>query len=241
MTQQLYVWDFPTRLFHWLLVAAICAQYLTAEILDDAVQWHFYGGYFILGLVIFRVLWGIWGAYYARFNQFVHTPQATWHYAKSLSGMKSLSGTRPSEHIYVPSIGHNPLGAYSIIFILSILLTQSISGLFITDEIFHDGPYYSAVSESTRDVMNWLHHQGFNAILLFLALHLSAILIYKIFKKQNLVASMLHGKKQQDDTASWPPTKNHWLRFTLLASISAVAVYLIVVVFAPELADDFDY
>jgi cytochrome b len=228
--QRLYVWDFPTRLFHWLLVTAVCAQYLTAEILDNAIQWHFYGGYFILGLVIFRVLWGIWGAYYARFNQFVCSPRGTWQYVKNFK-----------ETTYTTTTGHNPMGAYSIIFILSILLTQSLSGLFITDDIFHSGPYYSAVGESTRDLMNWIHHQGFNAIALFLVLHLSAILVYKIFKKQNLLASMLHGHKTLNKSDSSPSAKDHYLRFVAFAAISAAAVYLIVAVLSPEIVDDFYY
>lgn len=228
--QQLYIWDFPTRLFHWLLVAAISAQYVTAELVDDAMQWHFYGGYFILGLLIFRLLWGIWGAYYARFSQFIVSPRATWQYAKNFN-----------TDDYKPVIGHNPLGAYSILFILTVLFTQAISGLFITDDIFHEGPYYTVVSEQTRDIMNWLHHQGFNAIWLFLVLHITAMVAYKLVKKQNLIRSMLTGYKGQSSKLETVSAQNHWLKFIIFSILAAMSVYLIVVTFAPDVVDDFFY
>jgi cytochrome b len=226
--QKLYIWDFPTRLFHWLLVIAVSSQYVTAELLDDAMQWHFYGGYFILGLLIFRILWGFWGSYYAKFSQFVVSPQRTWLYSTTFTKSN-----------YKPSLGHNPLGAYSIIFILTVLLTQATSGLFITDDIFHSGPYYDAVAKDTQNVMNWLHHQGFNAIWFFLALHVGAMLVYKFAKKQNLVVSMMTGYKQHKNQKNVPEAQNNWLKFMVFAGLSAIIVYLIVVTFAPEIIDDF--
>jgi cytochrome b len=229
-----YVWDFPTRAFHWLLVLTFAAQYISGEILDDAMQWHFYGGYMMLGLIMFRVLWGIFGAYYARFSQFIHGPAYTLSYAKQF---KSDS--------YRPSIGHNPMGAYSIIFVLSVLLTQAISGLFITDDIFHSGPYHPIVSEPVEDIMNWLHSNMVNAVFAFLFVHLGAMLVYKLMKKQNLVKAMITGTKDIElkNKLETPPinTKNHWLRFITIAALCALCVYLIVVTFAPEAVDDFYY
>jgi cytochrome b len=228
--QKIYIWDFPTRLFHWLLVGAIASQYITAELVEDAMQWHFYGGYFILGLLIFRLLWGFFGAYYARFSEFIVSPKQAWNYAASFNQTN-----------YKPSIGHNPLGAYSVLFILTVLLTQAISGLFITDDIFFEGPYYNTVSEETRGTMNWLHHNMFNAVWFFLILHLGAMLLYKFAKKQNLVASMITGYKKQKVEPDTQVSKNHWIKFLVFASLAAISVYLIVVTFAPEVVDDFYY
>jgi cytochrome b len=228
--QKLYIWDFPTRLFHWLLVIAIASQYITAELIDDAIQWHFYGGYFILGLLIFRLLWGIWGAYYAKFSQFIVSPQRAIQYSTTFTKSN-----------YKSNLGHNPLGAYSLIFILTILLTQAISGLFITDDIFHSGPYYKAIGDDTRDIMNWLHNQGFKAVWLFLALHICAMLVYQFAKKQNLVLSMITGYKSHKGKTRAIQAQNHWLKFSVFACLSAIIVYLIVVTFAPEIVDDFYY
>nr|WP_297347691.1 cytochrome b/b6 domain-containing protein [uncultured Glaciecola sp.] len=228
--QKLYIWDFPTRLFHWLLVIAIASQYVTAELIDDAIQWHFYGGYFILGLLIFRLIWGIWGAYYAKFSQFIVSPQRAIQYSTTFTKSN-----------YKPILGHNPLGAYSIIFILTVLLTQAISGLFITDDIFHSGPYYNAIGDDTRDIMNWLHNQGFKAVWLFLSLHIGAMIVYKFAKKQNLVVSMITGYKSHKNQIRAIQAQNHWLKFAVFACLSAIIVYLIVVTFAPEVVDDFYY
>lgn len=229
-----YVWDFPTRAFHWLLVLTFAAQYISGEILDDAMQWHFYGGYFMLGLIIFRILWGLVGAHYARFSQFVHGPGYALRYIKSFG--------KPN---YEASIGHNPLGAYSVLFVLAVLLTQAVSGLFITDDIFHSGPYHPIVSEDVESVMNWLHGNMVNAVFAFLILHITAMLVYKRLKKQNLVKAMLNGRKdlnnQDQAQTDHIEAKNHWARFTLVIALSIAAVYLVVVVFAPEVADDFFY
>lgn len=226
--QRIYIWDFPTRLFHWLLVLAIASQYITAKFLDDAMHWHSYGGYFILGLVIFRVLWGIWGAYYAKFSQFITSPMSVWRYAKNINKGAGQA-----------NLGHNPLGAYAILFILLVLAVQAISGLFITDDIFFNGPYYPVASDLTRDVMNWLHNRGFYVIWLFLAAHLIAMLVYKLWLKQNLVKSMLTGYKQQQHNGTPIAAKNHWLKFGLIDIVSIIAVYLIVVTFAPDVVDEF--
>ncbi|MBF7072536.1 cytochrome b/b6 domain-containing protein [Glaciecola sp. MH2013] len=232
---KIYVWDFPTRIFHWLLVVTFAAQYLTGELLDDAMQWHFYGGYVMLGLIIFRLLWGIVGAYYARFSQFIHGPTTTIAYAKSLN-----------KSSYTTYLGHNPLGAYSIIFVMSMLLTQTVSGLFITDDIFYSGPYHSVVSDAVEDIMNMLHSNAVNAVLFFLVLHITAMILYKRLKGQALLKAMVTGRKELSESQvskleNIVASKNHWLRFVFVASLSAGAVYLIVVSFAPELADDFYY
>ena len=117
------VWDLPVRICHWLLVIIIAFQFISVKVLDEsmlsnATQWHFYGGYTCLALVVFRVLWGILGTYYAKFSQFVKSPIKTFHY---------LRGRGVQNHI-----GHNPAGAYSVIALLLLILAQAVSGLFTT-------------------------------------------------------------------------------------------------------------
>ena len=55
--QTVVVWDLPTRLFHWTLVVLVIAQWLTAEE-SGTMDWHVWGGYAVLTLVLFRLLWG---------------------------------------------------------------------------------------------------------------------------------------------------------------------------------------
>jgi cytochrome b len=234
MKQKIHVWDFPTRAFHWLLVIAIAFQYITVEILDNAIQLHFYGGYVTLGLIIFRLFWGIWGGFHARFVNFLTSPATTYQYAKSLGSQQNSS-----------HLGHNPMGAYSAIAILSIIATQAVSGLFTTDDIFSEGPYYSAVSPFYQDIASWLHHNLFTAIWVFLAFHLGAMLFYKLVKKQVLVKAMITGHKELSESESHveQPLKTHVspLWFLITVALTVVLVYCIVEVWAPEVVDDFYY
>lgn len=179
------IWDIPTRLFHWLLVASIFGLYATAEWMDDAVQWHFYLGYFTLGLIIFRVIWGFVGPTYARFSHFVKGPGAVFSYMKTLGRKDSA-----------PATGHNALGGYAVIIMLIMIGLQAVSGLFMTDDIYLDGPYRHLVDESVLDVMNTLHHRVFDVLLWVIGFHIAAIVFYAVFKKQKLVPPMIHGKKQ---------------------------------------------
>jgi len=217
--QNKLIWDIPTRLFHWLLVASVVAQYVTAEWLDNAVQWHFYIGYFTLGLLIFRLIWGFVGPTYAQFSQFVKGPKAVIGYISNLFNKNS------------PAVaGHNPLGGWFVIIMLVLLSIQAVSGLFMTDDIFLDGPYRSAVSEDTLDLMNTLHHLAFDILIWVIALHISAILFYAVYKKQKLVPPMVHGKKATNDKAI--TSSRLWLAL-VVALISAAAVYYIVEIAPP--------
>ena len=178
------VWDLPVRLFHWLLVLSMVASYVTAEIGFDTMQIHMYLGYWTIGLVIFRVLWGFVGPKHARFSSFLRGPAGIWRYAKALG-----AGTM------IESAGHNPLGGLSVILLLALVAFQAFTGLFTTDDIVWTGPYNGAVSSEWATRLTHWHHMNFNFILAAVALHLLAIAFYFLVKKQNLIGAMVHGKK----------------------------------------------
>lgn len=118
--QKTLIWDIPTRLFHWLIVASLLAQYATVEWLENKVQWHFYIGYFTLFLIVFRIIWGFVGTQHAKFSSFITGPRKVFNYIKTLFN-------RQSE----PAIGHNPLGVR----IRHFPITNS--GLSITPILIH--------------------------------------------------------------------------------------------------------
>ena len=214
------IWDLPTRLFHWLLVASIFAQYATAEWLDDAVQWHFYIGYFTIFLIVFRVLWGFVGTEHAKFSNFVKGPKAVVTYISTLFDKHSTS-----------SVGHNPLGGWFVVVMRILVGVQGISGLFMTDDIFLDGPYRSMADESTIELMSSLHHLAFDALLYVIGLHILAIVFYAIYKKQKLVPAMVHGKKE----TSSPSIGHSRIRLAILVAIVAAAlVYVAIEVYPPS-------
>ncbi|WP_179985169.1 cytochrome b/b6 domain-containing protein [Alteromonas macleodii] len=222
--QKTLVWDLPTRLFHWLIVASLLAQYATVEWLENKVQWHFYIGYFTLFLIVFRLIWGVVGTRHARFSNFVTGPKKVFSYVKTLFN-------RQSE----PAIGHNPLGGWFVIVMLALLAIQAISGLFMTDDIFLDGPYRQLASEETLDLMNTLHHLAFDALLYVIALHIGAVIFYSVYKKQKLVPAMVHGSK---DSLKEPKTAgiadSRLLRALIVALIAAAFVYVAIEVYPPE-------
>jgi cytochrome b len=221
------VWDLPTRLFHWSLVAVFAFQYITVELLDDAMQLHFYGGYVALGIILFRIIWGFVCTYHARFSNFVYSPNTAFSYAKD-----SAKGNAQTY------LGHNPLGGYSVLVILAVMLTQASSGLFMTDDIFLDGPYYGVMGDSIDDIMNFLHHNAITVMYGLIALHLVAIIWYSVKKKQKLVPAMIHGNKPSDSAAITTNTQSNaaapWLRFIIVVLLVAVAVYLLVEVLPPQ-------
>jgi cytochrome b len=216
------VWDVPTRLFHWALVGVFVFQYVTVELLDDAMQLHFYGGYVALGIILFRIIWGFVGTYHARFSNFVYSPSAAFTYAK-----ESAQGRAQTY------LGHNPLGAYSVLAILALMLTQAVSGLFMTDDIFLDGPYYNVFSDSVDDAMNFLHHNAITLMYGLLVLHLLAIGWYRVKKKQKLIPAMLHGNKISATNKN-QQVLTPWLRFLVVIVFVAAAVYLIVEILPPQ-------
>jgi cytochrome b len=195
MAEKRLVWDLPLRLFHWLLVVSIACSWYTAEWSEEYLQLgsriisytqiHFYLGYWTLGLVSFRIIWGFVGPRYARFTSFVAGPSRLMKYARTLWHRDSP-----------PATGHNPLGGLGVMLMLLMLLAQATAGLFLIDntEIW-TAPYHSSVSAETANKLGKFHHINFNVLLWVIGLHVVAILFYRVYKGQNLVSAMITGRK----------------------------------------------
>jgi len=206
------VWDLPTRLFHWLLVVLIALLYATGEFGMLDMRWHFWLGYATLALVVFRVSWGLFGSQTSRFADFVRGPAAVGRYVKAQIST--------SAHF---SVGHNPLGGWSVLALLLSVLLQSVTGLFASDEIDADGPFSGSVSGYTVKLMTRLHNWNENVLLLLIALHVAAALFYLLVKHDNLIIPMFTGSKHgvASDT---PRFASAWLALLLLLlSLAAVA------------------
>lgn len=211
------VWDLPTRLFHWLLVALLIAQWWTADSFDT-MNYHLWGGYAVLVLVLFRLIWGFVGSDTARFRDFVRGPGAALAYVKGL-----LRGETPQY------LGHNPLGGWSIIAMLILLLAQAVTGLFANDDIFIEGPLYSWVSKGTSDWLTTIHKLNFDLLLILIAVHLGAVLFYLVVKRENLVYPMLSGRKHPplELAVSAPRMVSPWRGLIVLAGAGAGVWWLV--------------
>jgi cytochrome b len=190
------VWDLPTRLFHWTLAACVIGSVVSAKVGGNAMVWHFRLGYVVLSLLAFRLVWGLIGGRWSRFASFVHAPSTLKRY---LAGRHTAD-----EHL---DVGHNPLGALSVLAMLGLLAAQVSSGLFADDDISNTGPLVKFVSGSTSSLLTSWHKQfGQWLILALVALHVAAIAVYFWRKQQNLVAPMLSGDKTLP--ASVPPARD---------------------------------
>jgi cytochrome b len=199
------VWDLPTRLFHWTLVALIAFSWWSAE--NHQLTFHLWAGIAVLTLIVFRFLWGLFGSSTARFANFVRGPAAIGDYLRG-----SWRG-----------IGHNPLGALSVIALLGMVGVEAVMGLFASDEDgLLLGPLSGFVSDHTSRDIAELHEDFFNIMLVVIGLHVAAILFYWIAKKQNLLGPMLTGKARLDP-GTQPMRPGKWW-VALLCLIAAIAV-----------------
>jgi cytochrome b len=215
LMRRVLVWDLPTRVFHWLLVALVVMAFVTAEMGGTAMQYHMWNGAAILGLVLFRVLWGFWGGTQSRFSAFLKGPGKTVEYARTLLGGKSKK-----------YLGHNPLGAWSIIAMLAALAIQAGTGLFANDDILTEGPLFHLVSKATSDWLTRIHLINQNILIGLVALHIGAIAFYLVVKRENLILPMITGYKKWHEAVDSVPG-NPAKAFVLVA-ILAIAVYFVI-------------
>ncbi len=179
------VWDLPLRLWHWLFACVTTAAWLSGQFGGfDLRQFHFLAGYWVLGLVIFRCLWGVYGTRHSRFVNFVRGPGATLKHLASLSNRMSQ-----------PNVGHSPLAALAALMMLTVVAAQAFSGLFISDDIFYEGPWHLVAPEYLTQQMNTLHHWAPTVLLILVGLHLTAMLFYTAWKRHTLIMPMIHGRK----------------------------------------------
>ncbi|MFC5429699.1 cytochrome b/b6 domain-containing protein [Paraburkholderia denitrificans] len=169
-TARILVWDAPVRVFHWLMVASFAGAWLTAE----SERWrllHATLGYTMVGLVAFRIAWGLMGTRYARFSAFVRSPAAVIRY------MASLVKGRPERHV-----GHNPAGAIAIIAMLLMTLAVGVTG-------------WAVYNSTGGEWLGELHEGVANAMLALIAIHVIAVLASSLLHRENLIGAMVTGYK----------------------------------------------
>ncbi len=211
------IWDLPVRLFHWILVILVGVSWISAEVGNFMI--HYYSGYSIFTLILFRVIWGIAGSDTARFTSFVTGPSAVLAYAKKLGQKK------PSNWI-----GHNPVGGLSVLAILGLLAAQVTAGLFIIDVDFvNDGPLSKFVTYDQGRFAAEMHEFFFGCLQAVVALHIAAVLYYRFFKRERLIEAMVTGwRDYPSDTVLTPPTLAPNRRALMVFAVSVFLVWLII-------------
>lgn len=207
------LWDAPTRIVHWALILLLGFAWWSAE--EGHLQWHRGAGYGIVGLVLFRLIWGFAGSSTAKFSGFLRGPAATLAYLKSMH----VKATPPTK-------GHNPVGAWSVVAMLAVLAFQVTTGLFTVDiDAFDGGPLSDRVDFDTGRMIAGWHEASFTVLQGLVILHLAAIAFYAVYKRQDLIAPMITGRKRlgSDAGVTFAPL---W-RAVLAAAIAAGLAWFI--------------
>ncbi|WP_434777304.1 cytochrome b/b6 domain-containing protein [Neisseria sp. Ec49-e6-T10] len=188
MKQRVRVWDLPTRVFHWSLVLGIAFMYYSAN--NGMMERHLQVGVFLLGLVLFRLFWGVLGSQTAQFRHFIKGPKQIKRY---LTGQLT-EAEQP---------GHNPVGALMVVALLSLVSLQIITGLFSPDNntYIYSGYLNGLVSSKVGDAMLFVHQRLFWVLIGFACVHVFSILAYAALKRIDLIGPMFTGyKKIEGDT-----------------------------------------
>jgi cytochrome b len=211
------IWDLPTRCFHGLLAICVAGLVATGEL--GVMQLHFWLGYAVLTLVLFRVVWGFVGGHWSRFINFVPKPAKLFAFIQSIRAQQTPH-----------SIGHNPLGALSVLGMLSFLLIQVFSGFISDDEVASSGPWTAFVSADWVEMATEYHSEVGKVILIVLiVLHIGTVLYYKRFKKDDLITPMLTGDKvlQSDTTSSRDTSTSRLFALGILIGCAYVVYKLV--------------
>ena len=210
--QRVAVWDLPTRLFHWALVALIAFSWWSAE--NEEVDLHIWSGLVVLTLLIFRLLWGLFGGSTARFSSFVRGPRAVLDYVRDV---RAWTG-----------VGHNPLGALSVIAMLVVLVAQVGLGLINSDEDgLAEGPLAPLVSFETNELAHEWHHELFDVLLILIGLHIAAILFYRLVLGRKLTKPMITGSAEVDPAAVPMRPGKRWVALLCLGAALGVTRWII--------------
>jgi len=215
--QAVRVWDLPTRVFHWLLAAAVLGLVISGTVGGNALVWHMRLGLLVFTLLGFRLVWGVLGGRWSRFASFVRTPATLLRYLRG--------DHRLGDHF---DVGHNPLGAFSVLAMLGVLALQVATGLVADDEIATTGPLNKFVANATGlQATSWHTVWGKWLLLALVALHLAAIVAYRL-RGHNLVTPMITGDKALPPGV--PPATDslatRGLAVLLAAAFAAVAVWI---------------
>lgn len=214
MTVTKPVWDAPTRLFHWAIVVLVFTSWLTQH--EGWMGWHFYSGYALLTLLLFRLGWGFIGSETARFGRFLRAP---WH---ALHHLRDLPRRQPDT-----AVGHNPAGGWMVVALLALLAFQVGTGLCANDQADTYGPFADALGQSLSDRLTRLHALGFTLIEIAVALHVLAIGIYALVKRHDLVRPMITGRKRLPPEAPAPRLVSPWRAAALLAAAAVLVAFVI--------------
>ncbi len=207
------VWDAPVRLFHWLVAALVAAAYATWRL--NWMIWHGRVGDALLALLLFRLLWGFFGSETARFSRFLASPRLAIQHL-------SYAFMREPDR----QVGHNPAGGWMVLLLLALLLAETLSGIYVANDIADVGPLTQFVPAPVANAIDAWHAIGWDVLLAAITLHVLAILGYAVVKGQNLLLPMITGTKVLPPSVAAPRIASPARAAFLFAASAAAAALL---------------
>ncbi len=178
------VWDPLVRLFHWILVMAFIIAFISEE---DYLTLHTFAGYTVIGLLLFRLVWGFIGSRYARFSDFVYPPTIIVAYLKEIVSFRARR-----------YLGHNPAGGAMIILLLVSLVLTTVTGLAVYAAGDNAGPlaaWLGYAGENWAEVFEEMHEFFANFTVLLVFIHIGGVLFESLLHRENLIGAMFTGNK----------------------------------------------
>ncbi len=183
--KQIKVWDLPIRIFHWALLVLILAALLSGFFAPEWwLNYHIWIGYVIIGLVIFRLIWGFFGSSYSRFVSFIFSPKIL---------LEHIKGINSNQPIYF--LGHNPLGALMVFALLFVISAIIISGLINLGGIENQGPFAFLIDYATGFIAGKWHIFLAYLLIIMIFLHILGVIFESKISRISLVRAMINGKK----------------------------------------------
>ena len=217
--RQVQIWDPAVRVFHWLLVALIAFMWWSGTQKGTWLTYHFWSGYAVLTLILFRIVWGFVGGTHARFADFIYGPRAIIGYLKTLPSRTAAKFA-----------GHNPVGGWSVVLMILCIAVQVGTGLFANnDDTSLEGPLAKWVSGNMSNLLTSIHRININILLALIAVHIGAVAYYLVYKKENLIGPMVHGRKHLPEALAAAERRiGGWGSALAVLAIAVVGVYFLV-------------
>jgi cytochrome b len=208
------VWDIPIRVFHWLIVALVAAAYATWRL--NWMVLHGWVGDAVLTLLLFRVMWGFLGSETARFSRFLTSPQM------AVEHLKHAFQREPDRQV-----GHNPAGGWMVLLLLVLLLGETLTGLYVANDIADEGPLTELVPPWAANAIASSHAILWDALLAAIVLHVLAIAGFAVVKRHNLLRPMITGTKLLPASTAAPLTGSVVRAGLLLLGCAAATALLV--------------
>jgi len=180
--QKIKVWNLPVRLFHWMLVSCFITAWLSRD--SRYLDIHVFAGYVMVGLIIFRLVWGVVGGPYARFSDF------WFNWREALDYIKKVLLARPPRFV-----GHNPAGSWAIYTLLTLVLLTTFTGLLVFGGEEQHGPFAGWLTFPQGAIAHQIHELLAWAMLGVVVIHLLGVLVESVLHRENLIGSMITGDK----------------------------------------------